>query len=97
MKLQFQTSEILWATTAVASPIAWFKLYKSMGRDPDLSLALLAMAATIPIWSVFVFLSFAVGRKRVTAAMVVVFAVAQILSLGIAWWALIVFTTPGGG
>jgi hypothetical protein len=87
--------------TAVAilcvTVIAWLLLYKSFGPDPDLSIAWLAIAATCPIWSQVAFLAFAVGRKRLTNLMVIFFALAQPVLLGISYWALWEFTKPGGG
>jgi hypothetical protein len=88
MRFQFSTSTLMLATTTAAITCAGlFSLMKLDGRS-DESLALLPgfIGFTAPLTVPAAFLGFAIGRKSLTVRTVIVFTVAEIAAVAVAYF-----------
>jgi hypothetical protein len=91
MKLQFTTRTLLLATAAVAislgGALGWIQALKlrDFAFQADLWIVVRNTAFGLPLWLPVVFLGYSVGHRRLTVAMVVVFAIAELMSIGVTY------------
>ena len=85
MKLQFGTRGLLLAaaTAAIvcAGAIAWGRVYYPSGTSIWPILYYLTLVG--PLWTPFAFITFAIGQKSLTTKMVIAFAIAETIAVGI--------------
>src|SRR5262245_8754200 len=92
MRLRYSTASILLVIAATAIACGGIQFYRTKliiptpDRPLELRYLLSDLLSTSPIWIPIVFLSFAIGRRRLTVWMVIGFAVAEAVSAGIAYW-----------
>jgi hypothetical protein len=89
MKFQFGTREVLLGTAFVAITCGgWMGLLKMDNDDPlELIPQMLAMLVVYgPLWLPFVFLAYSIGRWRFNTRMIIVFAVSEAATVGLAYW-----------
>jgi hypothetical protein len=86
MRFRFATSTLLLIVAAVAiscgGMIGWGKIEGQIAFGRILLFTLLVS----PLWLPFAFFAFAVGRRVLTARMVLVFAIAEGAAVGISYW-----------
>jgi hypothetical protein len=90
MKLQIGTKAMLLATAVVAIACGGILAAERIlggGVSGPTSLARLIMVFGVssPVWLPVAFTAFAIGRKKLTVAMVLIFAIGEALSVGIVY------------
>jgi hypothetical protein len=91
MKLQFTTRTLLLVTAAVAialgGALGWMQALKLRDSTYQVDLRIVARntAFGLPLWLPFVFLGYSIGRRRITVPMVIIFAIAELISIGVSY------------
>jgi hypothetical protein len=92
MKFQFGTSTLLLATAVIAITCGgvgtWVLLLRqrSLASTLPWDLIIAVNRVYLPLWVPVLFVAYAIGRKALTVPMVITFAVAETISLGIMYW-----------
>lgn len=92
MKFQFGTQTILLAIAVIAIACGgagkWIMLLRqrSLASTLPWDLILAINLVYLPLWVPVLFVAYAIGRKALTVPMVIIFAVAEAISLGIMYW-----------
>jgi len=86
MRFQFSTSTLLLAVTIVAitcaGSIAWARVFEV---NPAVVSGVFYIGMTSPLWTPIAFLAFAIGRRSMTAKLVVAFAILEATSIGLSY------------
>ena len=92
MRFQFSTRQILLVTAFVGVTCAALDWYRHMDLQPrePLTWAELGLfsVVTIPIWVPGLFVAYAIGRRKFTGGLVIVFAITEVASAVLAVGAL---------
>jgi hypothetical protein len=90
VKLQFSTRSLLLATAFVAIACGSFGGWWQIdgAKDPgSVHIYVYVLGFMMPVWLPLVFIGYAIGRKRLSVPLVLIFAVAQALAVGLAYLA----------